>query len=111
MPRRLLLLAVPLLLAFAPAPKPKDDAKAEQKKLQGTWTVVRVESDGKVDRGRVVNPDKAVIRGDAVEYQGGSNPASGRFVLDPKKKPKEITLDVEYTLSGKKHKGAFPGIY
>jgi uncharacterized protein (TIGR03067 family) len=108
MPRRLrlLLVAVPLVTAFAPAPKPRDDTLS----LQGTWVVVRRENKGRVEEVRG-DSTKVVIKGDRWEFRhDDSSLEAYKVALDPKKKPKEITLTHEPG-PGRPAKKTLRGIY
>jgi uncharacterized protein (TIGR03067 family) len=90
-----LLFVVPLVAAFAPAPKPKDDPKSELKKLQGTWKVVdidRTEGGGKSLLRKA--PEKAVVAGDQWTYHraGGRTLTPVTVALDPTTRPKSFTF-------------------
>lgn len=100
-----MVLAVALVLtvsAFA-----RDDAKSEQDKLQGNWTIMADERDGQpvsTDKGAKVTftNDKFVTA------SGGKTLRQGSIKLDPTKKPK--TIDVTYTEGEFKGK-TFHGVY
>jgi uncharacterized protein (TIGR03067 family) len=76
------------LLAAAQAPA--GDAKKELDKLQGTWTVVTVEADGKPLPAEQTQTMKLVIQGDKYTFQTGDQRVEGTYKLDPTKKPKTI---------------------
>ncbi len=81
--------AVPGALAFA------DDiarAKAEQKKLQGTWVIVSAETGGE-ERAGDGSEEQLKIEGDAFSIEhGGHVEERGTILLDPSKHPSEIDL-------------------
>jgi uncharacterized protein (TIGR03067 family) len=88
--RSLLLPLALFCLAFAPAPFPKADAnKAEQKKLQGTWAVVRRTLNGTDYTSRTI--DTVEIVGDRIRFlvQGDAR-TEWVFTLDVTKKPRVL---------------------
>jgi uncharacterized protein (TIGR03067 family) len=86
-----LVLAVPTLLAFAPAPKPKDDPKDDLKKLQGTWKLSKLELGGKESVSKALVDMKAVIEKDQWAFErAGGRLSPMTLVLDPKTKPKSF---------------------
>src|SRR5262245_21703542 len=85
----------PLLAGFAPAPKPKDDAKSELKKLQGAWYLVDIARPPDVKTAlKDTAPQKAVVEGDRWAYHYESGPRATPFTvtLDPKTRPKSFTF-------------------
>ena len=85
--RSLLLPLVLICLAFAPAPFPKPDPnKAEQKKLQGTWAVVRRTINGTDYTTRTI--DTVEIVGDRIRFLvQGDLRTEWAFTIDVTKKP------------------------
>src|SRR5262245_40322544 len=85
MPRYTLVgLLAPLLVGFAAAPAPKDAAKSDLNKLQGTWKVVRVQRGERVHASGL----RAVVeKGQWTYYRGGVSQGPMTLVLDPKAKP------------------------
>jgi len=80
-----------LTLATLAAGVQAGDAKKEQEKLQGSWSVVAAEKDGAADDG--IKNDKVVIAGDKLTIKkSGGDEEPVTFTIDPAKKPK--TLDI-----------------
>jgi uncharacterized protein (TIGR03067 family) len=81
------------------APNKQDTAMNEQKRLQGTWTIVSGEEAGKkLPEGTV--KDKGVrltIDGNQMTFASAGRPGTlkATFTVDPAKQPKTITLTVE----------------
>ncbi|MBV9126392.1 MAG: TIGR03067 domain-containing protein [Planctomycetes bacterium] len=103
MPRRsILLLLAGLLLAAAPG------QRNGLKDLQGTWTVVSVERDGKM-----VPPEKLqgwtwTVQGDKYTFQPGDQSIEGTYRLDQRRKP----WTIEATRTNGPEKGTtLMGIY
>ena len=72
----------------------KDDAvKAEMDKLQGTWQLVSVETEGKAPPAEVIKTIRVVISGSKhTVHVGDQTPAKDiPFTIDPTKTPKETT--------------------
>lgn len=95
------------LVAFATLARPADDAaKAELKKFQGTWQLVSAQSDGKKTDKATVAKIGVVIAGDkyTVYFDGKAVAKEIAFVLDPSKKPKEMTDTLP---DGKQIKGIY----
>jgi uncharacterized protein (TIGR03067 family) len=84
--------AVPRALAVA------DDisrARAEQKKLQGTWVIVSAETGGEKREGDG-SEEQLKIEGDAFSIEhGGHVEERGTIRLDPSKEPSEIDLQFQ----------------
>jgi uncharacterized protein (TIGR03067 family) len=101
-----LVLAAGLVLA---ADAPKDTAKKDLDKFQGTWTVVSVENSGQEMPADAVKELRLVIKGnERMMKMGDEVRARSTFKLDPSKSPKEIDL----TLQEGDMKGmTFKGIY
>jgi uncharacterized protein (TIGR03067 family) len=89
---RLLLLAIVLIATDAP---PADKAKTDKERLQGTWAVDTVESNGDVlktgDYYTNVKDMKLTFKGDTVNNSKKPND-DATFKIDPDKKPP--TLDI-----------------
>jgi uncharacterized protein (TIGR03067 family) len=108
---KLLLLLIPATVLLIGADDPKEAAKKELKKLQGTWMLI-----GHVENGQTTTEEqnkkakvKLVVKGDKYTISFGDTVAGkGTIQLDPKKKPKEI----DNTLGDGPFKGkAMLGIY
>ena len=100
-------LSLVALVAFATFARPADDAaKAESKKFQGTWQLVSAVSDGKKTDKATVAKIRVVIAGDkhTVYFDGKAIAKEIPFVLDPSKKPKEVTDTLP---DGKQIKGIY----
>src|SRR5262245_34035246 len=107
-----LLVGVPLLVGFAPAPKPKDPkdvAKEELKKLQGTWAVVSLERAGRL-RTRL-GYEQVVVKGHSwCSYRAGHAEEPLTLALDPKATPK--TLDFLWERPpGRRPRVCYWGVY
>jgi uncharacterized protein (TIGR03067 family) len=105
---RRFLLCAGLLCSLAAVPVRADDAgKKEAAKLEGTWTVVKMEVNGKSllekdkPEPRLVIKDGKVTSDDKQAPKGGAELSK---ILDPSKKPKAITLPLEGSVK-------FYGIY
>jgi uncharacterized protein (TIGR03067 family) len=86
------LLAVPLL-AFAPAPKPRDDPKDDLKKLQGTWKPMKVERAGRELPVVAERDHQVVIAGlEWIYHRLGRPPDPRSIVLHPKLNPRGIDI-------------------
>ena len=83
------LLLAGAVLAVAADDKKEDAAKAELKKLEGTWLLVSAEENGQKapDNGVKI---KAVVKGDKLTIYFGDQKLEGTISVDPSKKPKEI---------------------
>ena len=85
-----------LLLGLAPAPAPKPDkAKADLKKIQGTWVLT-----SRVERGRALSPEVAMgyrieVKGDRATISfDGAVAGEWALALDARGKPKAIDQKV-----------------
>src|SRR5262249_3347265 len=79
-----------------------DDAKDELKKLEGTWSMVSGEKDGKKLDADVIKGAKLVIKGDEHDVKVGADIFKGTHKIDPSKKPKTIdAMDKEGPFKGK----------
>jgi uncharacterized protein (TIGR03067 family) len=91
------------VLVFA-APAPAEEKKDEEK-IQGTWTVVSRETDGKKTPDAELKALKVAIKDGTLTIDDGKKKEKVSYKLDPSKKPKAIELTTE---SGKE---TTPGIY
>jgi uncharacterized protein (TIGR03067 family) len=93
--RPLLAMALAAGLLVAADGRGDDAAKAEAKKLLGTWVVVSCETDGekvpeKILQGEVV---RFIIRADTITIKVQDEvKGEYRYTLDPRGKPRAITL-------------------
>ncbi len=96
-----LLLALGAGLLFA-AQLPAQDAKTEQKRIQGEWELVSLERDGTKASEKVVKSFRRKIDGNkytvTIQKGGDTQTVTGTFRLDPTKKPKAI--DVRTMVNG-----------
>jgi uncharacterized protein (TIGR03067 family) len=98
----LLLVGIASLLVAA------DDAKDELKKLEGTWSMVSGEQDGKKLDADIVKGAKLVIKGDDHDVKVGKDTFKGTHKIDPSKKPKTIdAMDTEGKFKGKTSHGIY----
>jgi uncharacterized protein (TIGR03067 family) len=87
------ILAVGLLFG---ADDKQADAKKDQEKLQGDWTLQSGERDGQQFPEDLVKALKRNITGDKyVITRDGETLAKGTFTLDPAQKPKAIDIKLE----------------
>jgi uncharacterized protein (TIGR03067 family) len=85
--------AVVLLMA---ADEPAKDAKKEQDKLQGEWTMVSMETVGVKHSDDDVKKYTLTIKGDQWTVMNGLSPGAGRtFKIDPSKDPKSLDLTIK----------------
>lgn len=100
-------LAAVLAAAVTGCAAPADDATADLKALQGTWTLVAFERDGKETK--LQGDTRAINTGNAfVVKRGDQVVAAGTMTLDPTTNPK--ASETTYTDGPDKGK-AFKGIY
>lgn len=79
------------VLALAADDKKDDAAKAELKKMEGTWLLVSGEEDGKQKPAEEVKVLTSVIKGDMLTILVDGKPVfEGTLTVDPTKKPKTI---------------------
>src|SRR4051794_19195909 len=84
----LMVLTVSLAASADPAP---EDAKGDQKKIQGTWKVVSIENRGEKDSDEDIKDFMVVITKDKLKFtRGGKAAGESTYKLDPSKKPKRI---------------------
>jgi uncharacterized protein (TIGR03067 family) len=105
---RALLLTGRLLstLAFA-EDKP---AQTDQEKLQGTWTFVSGESDGKPVAAATIKDSTVVIGKDTIFVRDGNNKKTWEvsYGIDPTKTPRTITMQLkEGEFKGQKTEGIY----
>jgi uncharacterized protein (TIGR03067 family) len=88
--RLLAVLAAFLLIA---ADDPKDDVKAEMKKLEGTWTTVSLTFDGKKVPDEKAKATTFTVKADGTWTMKNEKESwGGTFTVDPGKKPKTGTF-------------------
>jgi uncharacterized protein (TIGR03067 family) len=93
---RLRLLALLAVVAGLAADAPKDDAKKDQDKLQGEWTLMSGERDGNAFPDDLVKSLKRTMKDDHFSItRDGETLAKGTFKLDPSKKPKAIDIKLD----------------
>jgi uncharacterized protein (TIGR03067 family) len=107
---KLLLVLVAGVVVAADAPK--DAAKADLKKMQGTWQAVQVTYNGKEHPGLTGGKLKFVIKGDVVTVEAEARLkkeyAKLKFTLDPSTKPGSLDIGV---LGGSQKGSNFEGLY
>jgi uncharacterized protein (TIGR03067 family) len=88
--------ATSAFLAFAGADKPLTsvEARADLKKLQGTWRVVAVHNGGEGDKERKVT--RMTFRGNKIifAFAGRADSEQARFRIHPSEKPNRIDVEV-----------------
>ena len=77
------------LLIAADAPD-EDKAKADLKKFEGTWVLVKGEQEGKPIPEDVLKDAKLVIAGNVHTVKVGEDTFKGTHKVDPTKKPRQI---------------------
>jgi uncharacterized protein (TIGR03067 family) len=93
MMKLVVILAVGLLLG---ADDKQADAKKDQEKLQGDWTLMSGERDGEAFPDELVKSLKRTFTGDKyVITRDGETLAKATFTLDPSQKPKAIDIKLE----------------
>jgi uncharacterized protein (TIGR03067 family) len=96
------------LVPAADPPKP-DAAKLERQKLQGTWTIVSHDSNGKKVEAKVISGWNLTVAGDRMTTRDGLDILDeSTFRLDPGARPKAI--DLAFTAGPDKDKSV-KGIY
>lgn len=84
------------------------DAKSDLKKLEGTWKLVRAESEGQVLPEEDFKDSKLVIKGHKYDLKLGVNAITGTFKLDTTTKPKSIdAIDAERPDKGEIIRGIY----
>ena len=94
---------VMLLIAGAVTSAEDDPVKADKEKLQGAWSVVSFETDGKPDD--KVKNDKVTIAEETISVKTKGGNHDGTFTINPKAKLK--TIDIRLNNDGYN----IPGIY
>lgn len=85
-----------------------DDPKDELKKLEGSYTMVSGEKDGKSLPEKTIKTAKLVIKGDQHDFRIGDETFKGTLKVDPSKKPKTIdATDTEGPFKGKTLHGIY----
>jgi uncharacterized protein (TIGR03067 family) len=94
-----------LVSSVAYADDPKDDVKAEMKKLAGTWQVVPLDGFEKDETAKAAAKKlKIMIEGDKYTvFEEGKAVEEGTLQIDPSKQPK--TIDMKVTKGDGKGKG------
>jgi uncharacterized protein (TIGR03067 family) len=87
-----LLGAAVLSAVFAPAPVPRDSTAGDQKKVQGTWRIVRMEEDGRAAPLPPSSSPIVTITRDRFVIKEGGRQEDVLFTLNGRKRPKHITL-------------------
>src|SRR4051812_11645677 len=83
------------LMGFAATVLADDPAAAEVKRLEGSWKVVALESDGRKATAQELEAMKGggwTFKGSEVSFVDPDAPGKSSFKLDPGKTPKEIDL-------------------
>jgi uncharacterized protein (TIGR03067 family) len=98
--------AIALAIKVAVSVADKDTAKAEMKKLEGTWQLLSAVKDGKETPAEVVKEIRVVIKGDKHTVYFGDEVAAKEisFAVDPTKDPKTT---VDTLPDGKEIKGIY----
>jgi uncharacterized protein (TIGR03067 family) len=105
-PHWVMILTAGFLTAADP---PKSDAAPSDKdRLQGTWSAVSMENNGKPAPPEAIKGAKLVFTGDQYTLKGEES-YQGTFTLDPTRKPKTIDTTFVEVEGGKK--GTALGIY
>jgi uncharacterized protein (TIGR03067 family) len=100
--------AVGLISAISVA----QDAEADKKAMQGTWTVLTAVRNGKKRPDDQIAKMKLVIQGDVATIHTGDRGEPARLSLDPSKTPKAVDIRPGKADENKDKEGkAFPGIY
>jgi uncharacterized protein (TIGR03067 family) len=100
------LLIVALAGVLVAADDPKDVAKKELEKLQGTWTVVSAQRDGKPDE--AFKDVEIIVAGNELTRKSKDQAVKATLQLDPARKPKALDL---LSTDGPDKGTTYPGIY
>jgi uncharacterized protein (TIGR03067 family) len=87
-----LLVILPVGWLTAHAASPQDDVAKELAKLQGTWTRVSAEVDGKKLSDDELKGATLTVKGDQYTLKQGGQTRTGTLKVDPAKKPKQIDI-------------------
>jgi uncharacterized protein (TIGR03067 family) len=68
------------------------DAKADRKKIEGTWSVASAQKGGKDAPEGEIQQLRLVFAGDKLTLKFGEKSKEGTFKIDPGKKPKHIDV-------------------
>ena len=86
-------LAVLSLVGLLGADTAKEEAvNKDLKQLQGTWTVVSMEMDGKFLPDETRKKIKLTIQGENFTFDNGKDTHGGLYKVDPTKDPKELDI-------------------
>jgi uncharacterized protein (TIGR03067 family) len=109
--KQFLMLAVAVgLVTFADAQdNAKKGAASGADKLQGTWTVVGLEHNGKKASKEAIEGMTFVVKGNQYTLKGGEETYRGTLKLDPSQKPNALTASFHDDEG--KEKGKAEGIY
>jgi uncharacterized protein (TIGR03067 family) len=92
------------VVAFQPAHGAEDAAKADLEKLQGTWSLVKVEESGQdVTKDGDIGKFKVIVKQDKLRFDVSGNGTEMTIKLDPATTPRSIDLTTS--------RGLAPGIY
>ena len=80
--------------------------KTDLDDMQGTWTVVAAEREGKAALGDVSKTMQVIIKGDSFTFTDGQHEEKGTLKLDSSTKPKSVDL-----IAGNAHEKPAHGIY
>lgn len=104
------LLACVAVALFLNAEAPKDEAKKDKEKLQGTWKALTAQRRGESDP--TAEEHRLIFSGDEFTVKKGDETMiKGKFKIDPSKKPKEIDMEIIETKRDSLKGKAALGIY
>jgi len=83
-----------LSLMLALGADAEDALQKDLKQLQGTWTVVSMEMDGKFLSEERRKKTKVTVEGEKFIFDTGDDSHEGLYKLDPNKDPKELNIVV-----------------
>jgi uncharacterized protein (TIGR03067 family) len=93
--KRIMGATVAAVVLLAAAEAREDAVKTEWAALEGTWTLTKMEANGKSLLKKGERPPKLVIKNGKISAKGGPKGAAEDFPvprLDPKRKPKWVTI-------------------
>jgi uncharacterized protein (TIGR03067 family) len=76
------------VVLIAAGTAPADDAKKDEEKMQGTWTVVSMEWSGNKESAEDVKEMKVTVKDNSITISNGRRDETTTFKLDPSKTPK-----------------------